>query len=149
MTEQIVSSEEIDVKRLEKSLIVLNDTLRKHHDFIKVKYKVSALEMEIMQFVLKKGPQKMKSVAENFHIKLSTLTSVIDKAEKARILKRINSKEDRRVVYLDVTKKGKNIYQEYNNYLKKMVEKMKGSFDENSFRLFVEGIEAFTKMSLN
>ncbi|RMG28537.1 MAG: MarR family transcriptional regulator [Bacteroidetes bacterium] len=150
MTYPVMNNNEAEeVKRLEKSLITLNDILRKHHDFIKRKYKVSALEMEIMQYVIQEGPQKMKDVASHFHIKLSTLTSVIDKAENARILRRVNSKEDRRVVFLDVTKKGKSIFQEYNKYLKEMADRMKGSLDEESFGMFVESMEAFTRLSYN
>lgn len=144
-----LQTDQKDVKRLERSLIVLNDIFRKHHNFIKQKYKISALEMEIVQFVIKEGPQKMKDIAKHFHIKLSTLTSVIDKAEKARIVKRVNSKEDRRVVFLDVTKKGRNVYQEYLKYLKDLVSRMHGSFDEEvDFQIFVEGMETFTQMSL-
>lgn len=148
MTYPVITNEEADVKRLEKNLILLNDMLRKHHDYIQKKYKVSALEMEIMQFVMTEGPQKMKDVAHHFHIKLSTLTSVIDKAEKARIVKRVNSKEDRRVVFLDITKRGKNIFQEYQKYLKSMVAQMQHSLEPDAFDLFVEGMETFTRISL-
>jgi DNA-binding MarR family transcriptional regulator len=47
----------------------------------------------------------MKAISEAFHIKLSTLTSIIDKAEGNRIVRRVNSKKDRRVVFLETTKK--------------------------------------------
>lgn len=138
-----------DFARMERSFVVLNEFFRKQHDLIKEKYRISALEMELIQFVIKNGPQKMKAVAESFHIKLSTLTSVIDKAEKQRILKRVNSKDDRRVVFLDATKRGKNIYQEYTKHLRELVLRMKGSLDDETFAHFVQGIETFTKISLN
>jgi len=108
-----------DSKRLEQSIITLNNVLRKEQRYIMDKYKISSQEMEILQYVIENGPQKMKVISEHFNIKLSSLTSVIDKAEKRRVVKRVNSKEDRRVVYLD----------------------------EETFIHFVNGMETFTRLS--
>lgn len=138
-----------DYEQMEQSFILLNDIFRKRDDFIKNKYRISSLEMELIQYVIRNGPQKMRAVAEFFHIKLSTLTSIIDKAEKQRILKRVNSKEDRRVVYLDITKKGKKIFEEYKKYLQDMVVRMQDSFDKEAFEKFVAGIETFNQVSIN
>lgn len=137
-----------DVKRLEQSLVVLNHAFRKHRDFIKEKFKISALEMELIQFVVQNGAQKMKTVSEYFDIKLSTLTSIIDKAENQRILKRTNSKEDRRVVFLDYTRKGKNIYEEYGKFLHETAMRMQNSLNDERFNHFVESMETFTKISV-
>ncbi|MEM7658279.1 MAG: MarR family winged helix-turn-helix transcriptional regulator, partial [Bacteroidota bacterium] len=97
------SSEEIS--QLEKSLILLNQIMRKHRQHVQDQFNISALEMELTHFVSTKGPQKMKEVSAHFDIKLSTLTSVIDKAERKKILKRTNSLTDRRVFYLDTSPK--------------------------------------------
>lgn len=133
--------------RMERTMITINEIFRNQHEYIRIKYKISALEMDLIQFVVRNGPQKMKAIAENFAIKLSTLTSIIDKAERHRILKRVNSKDDRRVVYLDVTKKGERINGEFNEYLREMAQKIQGSLDEEFFSRFVEGIETFNQIS--
>ena len=138
-----------DTKRLEKSIITLNNVLRKEQQFIMDKYNISGKEMEILQFVLDHGPQKMKAISDHFNIKLSTLTSVIDKAEKSRIVKRVNSKDDRRVVYLQTTKRGEDIFSEYNKHLKDVVGLLKQSFDEETFAHFVNSMETFTRLSAN
>lgn len=138
-----------DTKRLEKSIITLNNVLRKEQQFIMDKYQISGKEMEILQFVLERGPQKMKDISEHFNIKLSTLTSVIDKAEKSRIVKRVNSKDDRRVVFLQSTRRGKDIFDEYNQHLKDVVAQLKQSFDEETFAHFVNSMETFTRLSAN
>ena len=91
----------------------------------------------------------MKAISEHFNIKLSTLTSVIDKAEKRRVVKRTNSKEDRRVVFLEATKKGEEVFEEYNQHLKEVVHMLKDTFDEDTFNHFVNGMETFTKLSSN
>ncbi len=138
-----------DFEKMEQSFILLNDIFRKRDDFIRNKYRISSLEMELIQYVMRNGPQKMKAVAEFFHIKLSTLTSIIDKAEKQRILKRVNSKNDRRVVFLDITKKGKKVFEEYKKYLHDMILRMQDSFDKDAFEKFVSGIETFNQISIN
>ncbi|MEL6632476.1 MAG: MarR family transcriptional regulator [Bacteroidota bacterium] len=139
----------LDAKHLEEVLIDINLVFRKHRDLIKEKYKISALEMELIQFVVTHGKQRMKDVAQYFNIKLSTLTSTIDKAEKARILKRINSTEDRRVVYLDTTKKGRDLFEQYDQELRGIATRIQQDMDEATFKLFVEGMEVFNKVTMD
>ena len=139
----------LDAKHLEEVLIDINLVFRKHRDLIKEKYKISALEMELIQFVVTHGKQRMKDVAQYFNIKLSTLTSTIDKAEKARILKRINSTEDRRVVYLDTTKKGRDLFEQYDQELRGIATRIQQDMDETTFKLFVEGMEVFNKVTMD
>jgi DNA-binding MarR family transcriptional regulator len=113
-----------NVDRNAKNLLVLQDIFRRHQHEAEILFGVSYLEIELIQFVLKSGNQKMKDIADNFYIKLSTLTTIIDKAETHKLLKRIPSKEDRRVVYLEVTKKGEDIYNKYVEQVRDMSRRM-------------------------
>ncbi|MEM8892077.1 MAG: MarR family transcriptional regulator [Bacteroidota bacterium] len=70
------------------------------------RYKVGELEVDIIRFLEEHEQKKMKEVGDYFKIKLSTLTSTIDKLEKNRLVKRKSSKEDRRVIYIKPTPKG-------------------------------------------
>lgn len=135
-------------ERMERIFIVLNEIYRKNQEYVSAKYKISSLEMELIQYVVLEGPKKMKDISEHFRIKLSTLTSIIDKAEEHRMLKRVNSKEDRRVVYLDVTQKGKSVYNEYAKYQREMLTRIEHSLDASSFAGFVEGLETFNEISV-
>ena len=143
-----IQHETVTIGRLEESLIKLNDASRHHQQFIKQHFKVSALEMQLVQYVIKNGPQKMKDVSEHFHIKLSTFTSIIDKAEKRKILKRVNSKEDRRVVFLDVTTKGRNLHAKYSDTLQVLVKKVESNLEKKAFEQFVDSLETFNRISL-
>ncbi len=143
-----LQNENAEIGRLEESVIMLSDASRNHQEFIKKQFKVSALEMQLIQYVIRNGPQKMKDVSEHFHIKLSTFTSIIDKAEKRKILKRVNSKEDRRVVFLDVTAKGRNTHGKYSAVLQELVKKVETSLKKKAFGQFVDGLETFNRVSL-
>lgn len=136
----------VAVERLEKSLYELNEVYRKHQDYIKTKYKISALEMEIIQFIVLQGKKKMKEIGDHFNVKLSTLTSIVDKIERQRLVARVNSKEDRRVVYLEVTPKGNKLYKEYSNYIQVMSQLMRGSMKEDQFSAFVAGLEKMSEI---
>ena len=80
--------------------------------------------MEIILFISKEGPQRMKSIGERFKIKFSTLTSLVDKIERLNLVKRVNSKEDRRSILVTLTKKGKKMLDEYNQQITDLANKL-------------------------
>ncbi len=135
--------------RLIDCISSLNEIRRKHHHYIKTKYKITGMEMEIIQWLLMEGPRKMKEIGENFNIKLSSLTSVIDKIERQKLVYRKNSKDDRRVVFLDVTDKGKRLYRDYSDYLKVLTYLMQKEMNKKDFEAFIKGIDVMLKYSPN
>jgi DNA-binding MarR family transcriptional regulator len=140
-------NDQLQLEKLESSLIALRDVFRKHQRYIKENFKISELEMEILQFVAMNGRKKMKEIGEAFNIKLSTLTSIVDKIERQKLVKRINSKTDRRAVYLDLTPKGKKIYEKYSHYIHVMALLMKRTIQPDNFSSFVEELEKITAMT--
>jgi DNA-binding MarR family transcriptional regulator len=151
MKKEIILSQDSsgEVSQFEQSLILLNNVMRKHRTNIEGQFQVSALEMELLQFVVTNGPQKMKAVSENFDIKLSTLTSIIDKAEKRKVLKRVNSRTDRRVVFLESTRKGEKLFVAYRKSLHELANEMKDVLTDGQLNQFVTGIELFNELSFN
>lgn len=143
-----VQESSLALTRLEKSLVDLNDLHRKHRDYIKRTYKISALELEIVQLIITDGKKKMREIGEHFNIKLSTLTSIIDKIERQKLVKRVNSKQDRRVVHLDVTKKGIQVNDEYSKYLHLLSRLVQESMEKEQFEIFVEGFEKFSRIKI-
>ena len=127
---------------LEKQLLQLRDAFRQHQNEVRKQYKISANEMEIILYINDFGPQRMKAVGEKFKIKFSTLTSLVDKIERLNLVKRVNSKEDRRSILVTVTKKGKRMLEEYNNQIKVLAEKMSSiASQENNLPQLVEAFE--------
>ena len=109
---------------LEKQLLQMRDAFRHHQNEIRKRYKISANEMEIILYVHDFGPQRMKTVGEKFKIKFSTLTSLVDKIERLNLVKRVNSKEDRRSILVTITKKGKKMLEEYNSQIKSLADRI-------------------------
>jgi MarR family 2-MHQ and catechol resistance regulon transcriptional repressor len=75
-------------------------------------YNVQESDVEIIRYLSREENKKMKEVGEFFHIKLSTLTSTIDKLEKNKLVKRKSSRDDRRVIYIQVSSRGQSLLQE-------------------------------------
>jgi DNA-binding MarR family transcriptional regulator len=132
--------------RLEKSLYELQELYRKHREYIRVKHKISSLEMDIIQLVVQGNRPKMKDVGRRFGVKLSTLTSVIDKMEEQKLVKRTPSRDDRRVVFLEVTRKGQKIFEDYSQYIATISRSVHTSMTEADFSAFVEGLELMSQL---
>ncbi|GAB4420622.1 MAG: hypothetical protein OHK0039_34460 [Bacteroidia bacterium] len=134
--------------KLEKGLYDLAEVYRKHQAYIKLKYKISALEMEIIQYISSDGRKKMKEIGEYFNIKLSTLTSIIDKIEEQKLVRRVNSQEDRRVVYLEVTRRGTQLHEQYSRYIHVVACMVHRSLNPDQFEALLQGLEQMTEVML-
>jgi DNA-binding MarR family transcriptional regulator len=110
--------------QLAKHLLEMRDAFRHHQNEIRKKYKISANEMEIILFISHNGPQRMKSIGERFSIKFSTLTSLVDKIERLNLVRRVNSKEDRRSILVTLTKKGNRMLNEYNEQVTALADRI-------------------------
>jgi MarR family transcriptional regulator, 2-MHQ and catechol-resistance regulon repressor len=110
---------------LEQELLNMRDAFRQHQNDIRQKYRISANEMEIILYIHDFGPQRMKAIGEKFKIKFSTLTSLVDKIERLGLVKRMNSKEDRRSILVTITKKGSRMLEEYNDQITLIASKIK------------------------
>ena len=67
-------------------------------------------ELQVVVFVGQHTSVKMTDISENLNSPLSTLTSVVDKLVEKKFLTRVHSNEDRRVVNVALTIKGKNSF---------------------------------------
>jgi len=125
---------------LEKQLFSMRDAFRHHQNDIRRKYKISSTEMEIILYISESGPQRMKSVGEHFDIKFSTLTSLVDKIERLNLVKRVNSKEDRRSILITLTSKGRKMLEEYNHQITSLAERISNSSQVDSIQAIVNGL---------
>ncbi|MEM6262289.1 MAG: MarR family winged helix-turn-helix transcriptional regulator [Bacteroidota bacterium] len=131
---------------LEKYLLNMRDSFRHHQNEIRKKYKISANEMEIILYISEFGPQRMKTIGEKFKIKFSTLTSLVDKIERLNLVKRVNSKEDRRSILVTLTKKGNRMLDEYNEQVKNLAEKISSLGGSKEAPSFLDTLEKVSPM---
>lgn len=61
----------------------------------------------VLEILYKRGPVPLKKISEEMMVTGANITCVVDNLEKEGFVKRIPSKEDRRVIHADLTPQGK------------------------------------------
>lgn len=134
--------------RLEEGLFHVNSVIMKTQEIVQRKFNISAVEVDILQFLQNNDKQKMKDIGEHVNVKLSNLTNIVDRMETQRIVKRVNSKEDRRSIFVHLTKKGSDMLEKYNEFLREVSGRMKSAIPENEFQALVNGLEKISQVEL-
>ncbi|MEO0896511.1 MAG: MarR family transcriptional regulator [Bacteroidota bacterium] len=110
-------------------------------------YSVNELEVDIIAYLQEQEQKKMKEVGEHFNIKLSTLTSTIDKLEKLKLVKRKNSKDDRRVIYIKPTSKGQNLLSEINSPARNIADGIIREMNKSDFDIVQKSINRMLELA--
>ena len=135
------------LSRLEKSLFQLTDVIQKHQEIVQKRFKVSAVEIDILKLLESEGDKKMKDIGERVRVKLSNLTNIIDRLESQKLVKRNNSKTDRRSIFVHITPKGKKLLVDYGDFLRELSTRMQQVMQDDQFSVFVDGLEKISQIS--
>ena len=101
-------------------------------------------EMEILKFLQGKKDITMREIADYMHIKPSSATPLINNLVKKGNLKRVQKNSDRRVVRIEITKKGlKSLQKKYKNIHKTVKHVFEGLNSKDKKAL----IKIFNKIS--
>jgi DNA-binding MarR family transcriptional regulator len=136
------------LERLEQSLFQLTDVIQKHQEIVQRRFNVSAVEVDILKLLEAEGDKKMKDIGDRVVVKLSNLTNIIDRLENQKLVKRVNSKTDRRSIFVHITTKGKKLLVDYAEFLRELSTRMKQVMQEDHFGILVEGLEKISKVSI-
>lgn len=83
---------------------------------------ISVNDMHIMEAIGIEKPKNMSSVARLVDVTVGTLTIAINNLVKKGYVMRVRSEEDRRVVLVSLSEKGKAAYEHHRQFHQKMVE---------------------------
>ena len=126
----------------------LSEVINKHQEIVQKRFKVSAVEIDILKLLDTDGDKKMKDIGEKVRVKLSNLTNIIDRLESQKLVKRVNSKTDRRSIYVHISTKGKKLLNDYADFLRELSTRMKQVMKEDQFGVLVDGLEKISQVSL-
>ena len=116
---------EPDLKTVNDYLVsVFNDILTiEESELKKSQFKdLSITEMHTIEAVGMYKKKTTSEVAKELSITVGTLTTAINKLVKKGYVERIRSEDDRRVVKLGLTKKGKLLYRIHQHFHREMVK---------------------------
>lgn len=126
-----VARSSIHQKFREFSVVIqeLSDPIFEREDVTPVQY--SALE-----FITLKETIPARAIADFLKIKPAAVTSLLDRLEKKGYVERMNCSDDRRVIHISATEKGKEVYDRIFTYFTSMSDQFYSVLDEEEFDQF-------------
>jgi DNA-binding MarR family transcriptional regulator len=92
------------------------------------------------------GEMKVSDLSEKLGLSNSTVSGIIDRLENQGLVVRTRSKEDRRVVYVNVTSEFKKGSQNRFNEIEKMFESMMGKATSEELDQILQGLDTLQRV---
>lgn len=92
---------------------------------------ISNNDMHIIEAIGIEEPKKSSEVAKLMSITMGTLTKAIDALSRKGYVDRERGTDDKRVVRLHLTDKGRKAYAHHQNFHKDLINNIKGDLSEN------------------
>lgn len=90
----------------------------------------TANDMHVIEAIGKGSPKNMTSVAKALSVTTGTLTISVNSLVKKGFVERVRSEEDRRVVLISLTEKGKQVYMRHQKFHEELVEGIVNRLDD-------------------
>jgi len=74
---------------------------------------LSQQELRLVEFLGRDGSQIMRAIADYLHLAVNSVTTLVDGMELKRLVVRSRSTEDRRVVLVELTASGQDVWREF------------------------------------
>ncbi|SHK34612.1 MarR family winged helix-turn-helix transcriptional regulator [Tepidibacter formicigenes] len=86
-------------------------------------------------------PKKMSEVAIDLNITVGTLTTSINRLVKKGYVKRIKVEDDRRIVQIQLTDKGKSVYNTHKDFHYEIIKNMISGLNKNEQDILIESLK--------
>ncbi len=126
---------------------VFNQILHIEEDALKAdKFKkLSVREMHVIEAVSRASEQghdnRSSDIAKELSISAGTLTTAVKLLEKKGYLVRKHDKNDKRIVRIYVTEKGKSANELHQNFHRTMISNVTAALSDEELRILVKGLE--------
>ena len=105
---------------------------------------ISFAEFRILRLLNEEGSSSMVNMANSLLITQAAMTGIIDRLEKQDLVERVRNTEDRRVIHVSITPKGREVSKKADRLHRNFVEKALQSLTESDV---ANVLNALTKMS--
>jgi DNA-binding MarR family transcriptional regulator len=95
------------------------------------------IQAETLFFIAEKQKSQMKDIAEHLYITPPSATSLINKLEKNKLIKRTRHPKDRRSVYIELTTAGKKFIKKINKEIETQMTKIWSPLNEEDQRTLI------------
>jgi len=140
---------------MNNSITVLNELLvDTFNDILTIEQKalqagmfndISVTEIHTIEAIGMYGSKSMSEVANILDITVGTLTTAIGHLVRKEYVTRRKSEEDRRMVYVSLTKKGKLAYRVHEKFHKDMVKATIEDLEEEEEKILIKSLDKLNK----
>ncbi|MGF7118989.1 MarR family winged helix-turn-helix transcriptional regulator [Methanobacterium oryzae] len=103
---------------------------------------------QILGILMAWGPSHISKIGKELHISKPNMTPLIDKLVNDKMVKRIRSEEDRRIVNIEITEEGKKFMIEAREVVEENIKENLHNLNENEFETLYESLENIKKIVL-
>lgn len=101
-----------------------------------------------LRYMNRVGTCTSSELAEVFNVKKSAITAIINRMWEKGLIQRTRDENDRRVVYLTLTDKGKELFRQTEQRVHNLVESLITRFDSKEIQQFIETFEKLNQVLL-
>ena len=98
---------------------------------------LSCQELRVVEFIGENGPKIMRELAEELGVAVNTVTGIVDELEKMKLVSRLKSPEDRRIIRVELTEAGRATYMEATNLTLGFMANMLRSLSQEEQEIFM------------
>ena len=105
-------------------------------------------QMMIVGILSKHGKMKVSDISSEMSLANSTVSGILDRLEKMDIIKRVRSEEDKRVVYIELFDKTKDIHEEFMNDFNEFLDSLVESANTDDINDILNGLQKLKELLL-
>ncbi|HLO12753.1 MAG TPA: MarR family transcriptional regulator [Pseudoneobacillus sp.] len=102
-----------------------------------------------LRYINQVGTCTSSELAEVFDVQKSAITAIIQRMWEKGLIERTRDEKDRRVVYLTLTAKGKELYLKAEERIHSLVESLITKFDQSEITQFIETFEKLNQLLID
>ncbi len=131
-----------NINRLSSAFERLIIKLQEVDDFcVEMTKDITHQDLSLIGYIGREDEVIMRQVAAFCEVPLSTATWTVDKLVDKKYLKRVNSREDRRIVKVSLTKKGVGVFDLFQSKKHELGERMLSNLPKERQDKFIETME--------
>ncbi len=106
---------------------------------------ITSNDMHVIEAIGIREPKNMSSIARMLSVTVGTLTIAMNSLVKKGYVFRERGKEDRRVVYISLTERGKAAYEHHARFHRTMIDSVSKELTPEQLELLVETLTKLNK----
>lgn len=110
---------------------------------------VTTNDMHVIEAIGMDEQKNMTTVAKTLHVTTGTLTISINSLVKKGYVSRVRSEEDRRVVLVSLTDRGKGAFLHHHRFHERMIESVVEQFSEEEKEILEKALTRINKFFLS